>query len=93
MINNKEISRVSDEISVVGGRIGRYATAMDNTEGMTDKVRELYEQFLFDEIGHLQLLALAITEMASGNERIDEAFAEGELTSVIGDKDEEESVE
>ncbi len=82
-MNVVQISDVSYQLAKVSDRI----MALSNS---TQPISGVYEDMLLDEISHVQILALELTKLATGDGRTDDgsAFAEGELNSNIS-KDEE----
>lgn len=95
---DKEMTN-EDIIKSLGGQLVSAAERiMDIAEGITamreasPTVCENYEGFLLDEVAHVQILALdltqAVTEGEPGNG--DEAFGPGELTSEAGEKEDPE---
>lgn len=88
MANEQVIINLNQQIKYVADRIGSLAEGIVAMEG-NDAICEDYENFLFDEVAHLQVLTLEITQAVTDGEQMeaDEAFMEGELVSEQEDEE------
>ena len=83
-----KIASTADWLDETAFRIAKLAKSLSESDGDND----ICEEFLLDEITHVQILALELTRLSteegqSENEDGDGgAFAEGELNSVLGEK-------
>lgn len=99
-----DIVSINTQICAVSARIGVLAAGMNASEAVSKTLGAVYEDQLVDEVKHLQMLVIELTKKVSGDEsetdysplygegNTDEggsAFAQGELTSVIGRKETE----
>lgn len=94
MTNNEILVKISQQLEDAAERIGKLAMSIDQLAEATPEICEDFEHFLLDEVTHVQILALEMTKMVTGEEehQDESAFAEGELTSVLGDKTEDEEM-
>ncbi len=91
MKNKEEIVNVSRQLSKITERICDLAEEIDKLQPVNADLADTYEAFLIDEVTHVQISALELTRFVTGEENanVDEsAFAEGELNSVVGEKEE-----
>ena len=94
MDKEKTILNISQQLECTSEKIAGLAAGMMNDQGVQNALREAYEHLLFDEIAHVQILALELTRIATEGEdeplkKDDSAFAQGELNSVMGEKESE----
>ena len=91
MNNVKIIESIGKQIGEVSNRISSLSHEIEETNAASPAICDCYEQFLLDEIGHLQVLVLELTQVATEDEPHEDegVFSEGELNSVIGEKQEE----
>ena len=91
MDNAKAIEDISKQLALVAAKIGALTNSIEELKEENKELCDTYEQFILDEIAHVQIFALELTRLATGTdeENTDEAFMEGELTSVIGEPEEE----
>lgn len=102
-MGNSDIHCISIQLEEVARHISSLTVQRDCQ--VSDKVANVYEDILFDEIHHMQTLTLELTRLIAGGVEepelygvdeemvADSAFAEGELTSVLGEKESEEDDE
>lgn len=82
----EQLKRACECIQSVNG-------TMTDNQFNEDDLKEIYLEMMVDELKHVQLLALKLTEMITEQKEAhaDEMFTAGELNSVIGmEKPEEE---
>lgn len=83
------ISRSSDSIAAFAN--------IDDAYAGDEELGELYEDMILDELRHVQLITLELTKLMTEDTNMDDSdagvFAEGELNSVIGKKEKDESLE
>lgn len=94
MNNLNMIRDISTQLKVVCDKIASLSCGMEFVGGQDESLEAVYEELLLDEVHHAQVLALEMTRAAiepdEKNAAMDEsAFAEGELNSVVGEKEEE----
>ena len=84
------IINLSRQLQSVAGRIADIAAGMKEMQGARPTVCGNYEGFLFDEVAHVQILALDLTQVVTEGEEGngDEAFGPGELTDETGKEQE-----
>ncbi len=92
MTNEDVIIDLSRQLEAVAERIKEITEGISAMREGNPSICENYENFLLDEVAHVQILALdltqAVTEGEDGN--LDEAFGPGELTDVPENEDEDE---
>lgn len=90
MTNEDVIINLSRQLQSVAGRIADIAAGMKAMQGARPTVCGNYEGFLFDEVAHVQILALDLTQVVTEGEEGngDEAFGPGELTDETGKEQE-----
>lgn len=91
MTNEDVIINLSWQIEAVAKRIGEIAAGISVMREARPMVSENYGSFLLDEVAHLQILALDLTQVVTEGEtgNGDEAFGPGELTDVAEEEKEE----
>ena len=92
-----DITSISTQICALAVRVSAIAGGIESTNSASDALKKVYEQQLVDEVRHLQTLTIELTKTVFEDEPTqyvqsdgDSAFAQGELTSVIEPKEEEE---
>ena len=99
MRETKAIKNISKQISAICFSIISYIEGMEECKDSMPNMYEHFENMVMDEVSHMQLLTLGLTELVaddadSYNEKADEsAFMQGELNSVIPEKKEEKPQE
>ncbi len=99
MKNTGDICSVSFQLGKAAEQIGALACEIGaKDERITGDLAGVYEEILLDQIRQAQILMLKLTDLVTEmqEENADEeggAFAEGELTSVLGSKEPEDSGE
>lgn len=96
MTNEDVIINLSKQLRAVADRIAEIASGMTQMRGARPAVCENYEGFLLDEVAHVQILALGLTQVVTEGEagNGDDAFCEGELVDEVGkEKGDEEASE
>lgn len=94
-MNNLNLIRdISTQLKVVCDKIASLSCGMEFVGNQDESLEAVYEELLLDEVHHAQVLALEMTRVTIGpeeeNTAMDEsAFAEGELNSVVGEKEKE----
>lgn len=85
------IGTISVQLSKVCAQIDSLTAGILETEKQDEGLASVYESLLLDEIKHAQILTLEMTRIVTKEEeRTDEGvFAEGELTSNLGEKEDE----
>ena len=93
-MNNLNLIRdISTQLKTVCDKIASLSCGMEYVGNQDESLEAVYEELLLDEVHHAQVLALEMTRVTIGPEddtAMDEsAFAEGELSSVVGEKEED----
>lgn len=93
-MNNLNLIRdISTQLKTVCEKIATLSCGMEFVGNQDESLEAVYEELLLDEVHHAQVLALEMTRVTIGPEddtAMDEsAFAEGELSSVVGEKEED----
>lgn len=92
-MNNLNLIRdISTQLKAVCDKISSLSYGMEFVGNQDESLEAVYEELLLDEVHHAQVLALEMTRVTIGPEdtAMDEsAFAEGELSSVVGEEEEE----
>lgn len=93
-MNNLNLIRdISTQLKTVCEKIASLSCGMEFVGNQDESLEAVYEELLLDEVHHAQVLALEMTRVTIGSEddtAMDEsAFAEGELSSVVGEKEED----
>ena len=87
-MNSTVVISIGNQISETSKRISSLAVSLDEIKDIFPEAHDQYESILLDEVAHLQVLTLQMTELVTeedGNAD-DSVFAEGELNSVVGEK-------
>lgn len=92
MTNEDVIINLSKQLQAVANRIAEIASGMTQMRGARPAVCENYEGFLLDEVAHVQILALDLTQVVTEGEagNGDDAFCEGELVDEVGKEESDE---
>lgn len=101
MKNAYAISSMSRQMCKVCGQIDALAMGIQDTEQGIGDIADVYQELLLDELEHIQMLTLKLTELitvdpseAHTDDGEGSAFAAGDLTDVkTGDEDGEEGGE
>ena len=85
-MKEKLIKNISLQICKTAERI---CSLVESLEGLDrpDDLYGTYEQFMYDEVMHIQVLTLELTKQFTDEENMDGVFTEGDLKSVIGEKE------
>ena len=93
MENKDTIISICQQLCKITERICFLADGIESIKETNADLADTYEHFLIDEITHVQIATLELTRAVTGEETAngdDSAFMEGELNSVIGEKEKEE---
>ncbi len=87
MTNEDVIINLSQQLEAAAERIKELAEGITAMHEVRPMVCENYESFLLDEVAHVQILALDLTQVVTEGDadNVDEAFGPGELTDVLGE--------
>lgn len=96
MKNAKDIWNASLHLAKAAEQIASYAMDISHEDEISDGLADLYEELVLDQISQAQILMLRLTDLVTEGQETnaDEdggVFAEGELTSVLGSKEPDDS--
>ncbi len=88
MTNEDVIINLGEQLEAVAERIKNLAKGISAMREVRPMMCENYESFLLDEVAHVQILALDLTQIVTEGEtgNGDDAFGPGELNCVNGEK-------
>ena len=87
MIKEDVIINLGRQLESVAKRIQGLAEGIAAMKGADPRFCEDFDAFLLDEVAHVQILALGLTQAVTEEDlNGDDAFGPGELESVIGEK-------
>ncbi len=89
MAKESAIMNLAETLSEVAKRISSLALSDEVIRANDNEFSEQFTDFMYDELHQAQKIVVELTRLIAGDAaNTDEAFVEGELNSVIGEKEE-----